>query len=83
MTGREIKDELVKIGLKLNDDAGYITAIEFAESRGYNPSSMRMMLKREQITGAVKVGDKWMIPEDADILVRQNAKKNKIKMSQM
>lgn len=77
-TGKELKEELALTSLKLNDDDVYFTAVEFAAKYGYSPSSIRQMLKRDQIAGAVKYGNKWMISEDAAILVRQNTKKNKI-----
>jgi len=79
MTGREIKEQLMRTSLMLEEDDEYCTAEEFAEKYGYSPSSIRQMLKRDQIAGAVKVGNKWMISEDASILVRQNAKKRKVK----
>lgn len=79
-TGRELKDELLRQGFQLVDEALYFPAEEFARRHGYSPSSIRTMLKRDQITGAVKVENKWMVSEDADILVKQYAKKNKIKV---
>jgi len=79
MTGREIKEQLMRTSLMLEEEDEYFTAEEFAEKYGYSPSSIRQMLKRDQIAGAVKVGNKWMISEDAAILVRQNAKKRKAK----
>ena len=80
MTGREIKDELLKIGLQLNDEAEYCSIKEFAAMYGYSPSSIRQMLMREQICGAVKVKDQWLIDREADILVKQNTKNRKIKL---
>jgi len=80
MTGREIKEQLARTSLMLFDETNYFTADEFAAMYGYSPSSIRQMLKRDQIFGAVKVGNKWMISEHASILVRQNTKKNKIKV---
>ncbi len=80
MTGREIKDELLRTGIMLRDEDEYFTAEEFAGKYGYSPSSIRQMLKRDQIAGAVKVGNRWMISENACILVRQNTKKRKIKL---
>ena len=80
MTGKEIKEKLLRTAMELDDDSEYVSAIEFAEKYGYAPSSIRQMLMRDQIAGAVKVENKWMIDEDASILVRQNTKKNKIKL---
>ena len=80
MTGKEIKEKLLRTAMELDDDSEYVSAIEFAEKYGYSPSSIRQMLMRDQIAGAVKVVNKWMIDEDASILVRQNTKKNKIKL---
>jgi len=74
-TGKEIRFELARTMLMLEEDEEYLTAKEFADKYGYNPSSIRQMLKRDQIAGAVKVGNEWRISEDASILVRQNAKK--------
>ena len=74
-TGREIKNELARTMLMLEEDEEYLTAVEFAAMYGYRPSSIRQMLKRDQIAGAVKVGNEWRISEDAAILVRQSAKK--------
>lgn len=79
-TGREMKDERLRIGLQLNDDAAYYTIPEFAEKYGYSTDSIRVMLMRGQIAGALKVDGKWMISENADILVDQYAKKNKLKV---
>ena len=80
MTGKEIKDELTRISLMLYDEDEYYTTEEFAAKYGYSPSSIRQMLKREQIAGAVKVVNKWMISGDASILVRQYDKKRSIKL---
>ncbi len=74
-TGKEIRFELARTMLMLEEDEEYLTAKEFADRYGYSPSSIRQMLKRDQIAGAVKVGNEWRISEDASILVRQNAKK--------
>lgn len=65
--------------LMLEEDEEYLTVAEFAAMYGYSPSSIRQMLKRDQIAGAVKVGNEWRISEDAAILVRKNAKKRDAK----
>ena len=80
MTGREIKDAYLADLNKLNDDTEYCTPEEFAGMYGYSPSSLRTMLKRGQISGAVKVNNRWLFDREADILVAQHTKKRKIKL---
>lgn len=80
MTGKEIIDELRRLEFKFDVDSEYCDAEEFAAMYGYSPSSVRQMLMRKQISGAVKLGNKWLIDKDASILVRQNTKKRKIKL---
>lgn len=80
LTGKEIIQELRKTELQFDEDSEYCDAEEFAAMYGYSPSSIRQMLMRKQISGAVKLGNKWMIDKDASVLVRQNTKKRKIKL---
>lgn len=84
-TGGEIKAELSEIMRAIEDAAGdlindteYYTCEEFAGKYGYKESSIRQMLKRGQISGAVKVYGRWLISENSDIMVRQYTKKNKL-----
>ena len=81
MTGKEIKNAFMSDTLKkvmeLNDKEEYYDCVEFAEKYGYTPSSVRQMLKRKQITKAVKLGNQWFISEDAGILVKQHTKKRR------
>lgn len=83
-TGGEIKEELSEIMQAIEDTAGdlvdntqYYTCKEFAWRYGYKESTIRQMLKRGQISGAVKVYGIWFISENSDIMVRQYTKKNK------
>ena len=76
ITGKKLKQELSLTVAALDDKTKYLTAEEFAAKYGYSPSSIRQMLKRDQIGGAVKVGNRWLIDEDAGIFVRQYTKKN-------
>ena len=57
-----------------------LTADEFAQMYGYAPSGIRVLLQRGKITGAFKVGKEWFIPEDANVIVRQNKKKRSAKL---
>ena len=83
-TGGEIKAELAEIMQAIEDAAGevsdhteYFTCEEFAMKYGYKEATIRQMIKRGQISGAVKVYGRWLISENADILVKQYTKKNK------
>lgn len=84
-TGGEIKAELAEIIQSIEDAAGdlidhteYYTCEEFAAKYRYKESTIRQMIKRRQITGVVKVSGRWMISENADILVKQYTKKNEL-----
>ena len=79
-TGREIKEAALGELNELSDDTEYCTAEEFAGMYGYNPNSLRTMLMRGKISGAIKVRNHWLFARNADILVKQNTKKCKIKM---
>lgn len=76
ITGKKLKRELSLTVAALDDKTKYLTVEEFAEKHGYSPSSIRQMLRRDQIGGAVRVGKRWMIDEDAGIFVRQYTKKS-------
>lgn len=82
-TGREIKEQLHKdirrmeeSSVGIVDDSTYYTCGEFARKYGYKEGTIRQLLHRGQISGAVRLYGRWAISENADILVRQYTKKN-------
>ena len=77
MTGREIKEQVSTEIHDLIDDTEYYTAAEFAAKYGYKESTIRQMIHRGQISRVVRLYGRWLISENADILVRQYTKKNK------
>lgn len=83
MTGKEIKAVLAGTARKFDDRTDYCTSSEFAHEHGYSEGSVRTMLKRGKITGAVKSLGQWMIPKNADVLVKKYARKDKIKTSHL
>ena len=77
MTGKEIKEKLLDDVRDLVDEERYFTSEEFAKRYGYKEASIRQMLKRGQISGAVKLYGRWLISENSSITVRQYTKRNK------
>lgn len=77
MTGKEIREKLLNEVRKLSDEDEYFTSEEFAMKHGYKEATIRQMLKRGQISSAVKVNGRWYISENADVLVKQYTKRNK------
>lgn len=77
MTGKEIKEKLLDDMRDLVDEERYFTPEEFAKKYGYKEASIRQMLKRGQISGAVKLYGRWLISENSSIMVRQYTKRNK------
>lgn len=86
-TGREIREQVQNDVQKMEESAAgiadnctYYTCQEFAKKYGYKESTIRQLLHRGQISGAVRLYGRWAISENANISVRQYTKKNKYEL---
>ena len=86
-TGKEIREQvrndiqkMEESAVGIADDGTYYTCQEFAKKYGYKEGTIRQLLHRGQISGAVRLYGRWAISENANILVRQYTKKNRYEL---
>ena len=61
--------------VRKDENLRYLTANEFAQLYGYSPDSVRNLIREGRISRVYKLGNEWLIPEDADISGKQYKKR--------